>query len=105
MSIKLSNDKIRIGTCETKVRHNDIAALRIHIESEKASIAAFGDGVFPSIMLHSGSDFTKITFSEFKDFKVWSANIDDDVLDVCLVKSKAIQLPAVGIHNRLGMVP
>lgn len=86
MNIKLSNNKIRIGACEAKVKHDDIAAIRINIDCEKTSVAAFGDGVYPSIMLHSGSDFTKLTFSEFKDFKVWSANIDDDVLDVCLVK-------------------
>lgn len=86
--IKFSNEKIAIGKCETKIKHDDIATIRVNVECENACVAAFGDGIYPSIMLNSGADFTKLTFVEFMGFKVWSAGIDDDVLDICLVKKE-----------------
>lgn len=77
-----------IGSPVVRCRHKDIVALEVEVENDNLLIAAYGDGLVPSIILNNQETggFSKINFSEFENFKIWSADLNGDSLRICLVR-------------------
>lgn len=73
---------------QTKYKYEDIAALEVENIDEDFVIAAYGDGIIPSCILQNQETkkFSKIQFSEFEGYRIWSADLSGDSLKICLVK-------------------
>jgi hypothetical protein len=69
-------------------KHKDIVALEVEVENDSLLIAAYGDGIVPSIILSNQEtgEFLKIPFPDFEKFKIWSADLNGDSLKVCLTR-------------------
>ena len=65
----------------------DTVALEVVLNEDGMEIAAYGDLNLPSILVSKDKGpFKKITFLDFKDMKVWSAEISGRTLRLCLAK-------------------
>jgi hypothetical protein len=78
-------------------QHEDIVALELELGGDMFSVAAFGDGSTPSIILthdkfsapmdqHQRRDFTKVSLPDLKGYKVWSCDRDGEILKICLMR-------------------
>ena len=98
LDVKVSSDVIRV--IDSVVVHADekMVAMELTVENENLTVAAFGDGIVPSIILTSDSfvfpthmsqvkPFFKISFPELKGFKVWSCDMSSDSMKLCFVRS------------------
>lgn len=76
---------------------SEVVAVSVKIDSESMTVAAYGDARIPSVILiqekfdrnTSASQemrFETVHFEEFEGYKIWSCDIDEDEIKVCLVR-------------------
>lgn len=100
VEVKVSSEGIRV--LDSLVVHADdrVVAMEIVMENDDLTVAAFGDGIFPSVMLTTNSfnfpthtsqtkSFFKLSFPELRGFKVWSCDMSSDSLKLCFLRSDA----------------
>jgi hypothetical protein len=94
--IKVFGD-IPIKSALIMVQHDDIVALEVEMGGETFTVAAYGDGAVPSIMLthdkffaptdqNQKRDFTKISFIDLKGYKIWSCDREGETLKICMMR-------------------
>lgn len=79
---------IQSADYKIKCQYRNIVAIEVESVDEDLSIAAYGDGNFPSLILQNveTKEFSTVTFQEFEGFSIWSADLNADSLKICLVK-------------------
>lgn len=76
---------------------SDVAAVSVRLDSESMTVAAYGDSRTPSVILTQEEfardasmsqemRFETIHFEGFEGYKIWSCDIDEDEMKVCLVR-------------------
>lgn len=89
-----------VDILDSLVVHSDerVVAMELIIRNDDLAIAAFGDGIAPSLIMTENSfkfptntsqrkAFLKISFPELMGFKIWSCDMSGDTLKICLLKS------------------
>lgn len=64
--------------------HKNIVALETKVE-DKEKLAAIADCP-PCVILDDSENYSRISFPEYKNFKVWSCDIQKGILKICLIK-------------------
>jgi hypothetical protein len=92
--VKINSEKINIKNAKIHSHHADVAVLEISLDDDSFEIVAFGEGIFPSIVLSQDdfyssktkNNFINLTLSEFKGFKIWCCESHGDTIRLCLLK-------------------
>jgi hypothetical protein len=88
-TIEVKSGKIKVG--DPVLHSGAVVALKADVEPG-VKIAAVSSSIKPSVILYSGdihdmSNYTKVVFSEYEGFEVFSCEIYNKKLNVCLVKT------------------
>lgn len=81
-----NSGSIEIISAKVYLEYVDLVAIEILLDNDECVIAAYGDKKIPSIILSENNKFSSLNFIEFKNFKVWSADLSGDILRICLTK-------------------
>jgi hypothetical protein len=89
--------KIPVKCANIIIQHEDIVTIELELSSDSVTVAAFGDGNTPSVMLthdkfsapidhNQKNELTRVGFEELKGYKVWSCEHIGEILKICLTK-------------------
>lgn len=95
--VKVSGEGIEVIDSLVVYADKRAVAMEVVVDNKNMTVAAFGDGTVPSVILTSNSfafptdtsqtkSFFKISFPNLKGFKVWSCDISLDSLKLFFIK-------------------
>lgn len=95
--IKISGEGIEVVDSLVVHASERAVAMEVVVANKNIAVAAFGDGIVPSVILTDNSfnlstdtsqtkSFFKLSFPNLKGFKVWSCDISCDSLKLFFIK-------------------
>lgn len=89
--IKISGEGIEVVDSLVVHASERAVAMEVVVSNKNIAVAAFGDGIVPSVILtdmdtSQTKSFFKLSFPNLKGFKVWSCDISCDSLKLFFIK-------------------